>query len=136
MLKISQKKKVLDFILKTDSANILLDAKGVELNSLGMVSHIPNLIADKTKSSVIKGINQAFSTLEILKSHTEIIDTNKTNYLLIVTYKDLNLGQGEDFYSIFAKDKLDTILKSYKTNTNLSVDNIFILSVDDFDLIN
>ena len=50
--------KAVDFLIADANCNILIDAKGVEMNQLGMVGHKPEVILDKTKTSVMKGIEQ------------------------------------------------------------------------------
>jgi hypothetical protein len=134
--KFSQNEKLVDFVISTESSNVFIDAKGVELNYLGMVSHRPDIVADKTKTSVIKGIEQALSTLSIINSvKSEALQNRENNYLLIISYKDLYLGSGEDFYQTFGKERIDELFIKYSSSSQLPIENIFLLSVDDFDLL-
>ena len=54
--------EIVDFLIVDDGATIFMDAKGVEMRTLGHVSPDPRIVSDKVKDSVIKGIRQAFKT--------------------------------------------------------------------------
>ncbi|MBI2471615.1 MAG: hypothetical protein HYV59_10300 [Planctomycetes bacterium] len=130
------KGKLVDFLIQSDEANIFIDAKGVEIAYLGMVGHRPDVIRDKTKSSVIKGIQQGFETAKRLSEmeNNKSIKEQKQNYLLIVTFKDLFLGNGHDFYENIAKEKLDEIVNQYGCYQWIPFEHMYFLSIEDFDL--
>ena len=105
--------KVVDYLLVDRDAKVFVDAKGVEISYLGMVGHRPEIIKDKTKDSVIKGIQQGFETARRLQPLEKIgeVEIGKTeNYLVVVTFKDLFVGNGTDFYQYVAKDTLDRLV--------------------------
>ena len=128
------KGKVVDFLIVDDNCNILIDAKGVEMNQLGMVGHRPEVILDKTESSVVKGIEQGTEVADKLKSIPQIdgLQTGCENFLLVVTYKDFYIGNGETFYETIGKGKVDKLRSVYDVS-QLPYENMYFISVDDFD---
>ena len=107
--------KVVDFLIVDDNCNILIDAKGVEMNQLGMVGHRPEVILDKTKTSVVKGIEQGTVVADKLKDISQIdgLKTGCENFLLVVTYKNFYVGNGETFYATIGKKKVDEFRSGY-----------------------
>jgi len=134
--KIAADGKIIDFLLIEDDANVFIDAKGVELAHLGMVSHKSEVVQDKTRSSVIKAITQGYETAISLDAmpNTHHLISGKVNYLLVVTYKDLYIGNGQDFYENIAKDKLDRIIQEKGKNW-IPFENMYFISIDDFELL-
>ncbi len=126
--------KVVDFLIVDDNCNILIDAKGVEMNQLGMVGHRPEVILDKTKTSVMKGIQQGTEVADKLKDICQIDDlqTGHENFLLVVTYKDCYVGNGKTFYEAIGRERVDEIRAGYDTS-QLPYENMYFISVDDFD---
>ena len=129
--------KAVDFLVVDDNCNILIDAKGVEMNQLGMVGHKPEVILDKTKDSVRKGIEQGTEVADKLKDICQIdgLQTGHENFLLVVTYKDFYVGNGKTFYEAIGRDgreRVDEIRAGYDTS-QLPYENMYFISVDDFD---
>jgi hypothetical protein len=127
--------KLVDFLLVDDDMHVFVDAKGVEMGYLGMVSHRPEVIQDKTKSSILKGIAQGYDTARRLSNIQHIGGLSvgaKDNYLLVITFKDLYVGSGQDFYEYIAKE--DEIVKEYGNRHWIPFENMYFLSIDDLDL--
>jgi len=127
--------KTTDFVLVDEGINILIDAKGVEMGYLGMVSHLPNVIKDKTKVSVIKGIKQGYETVKLLRKVSLIngIEIGKEDsFLLIVTFKDLYIGNGKDFQSYIAKYTFESIDAEYGEQL-IPPQNMYFISINDLD---
>ena len=111
--------KVVDFIINDENSNIFVESKAVEIAPLGRVTHESQIIRNHTKNTVIKGIHQALETAYRLhnSSHSENkYKVSQSNYVLIVTYRDLFVGSGLDYYRSVAKDKLDELLGQYQVN--------------------
>lgn len=127
--------KVTDFLITEDGANIFVEAKGVEIVYLGKVSYIPEEICRRVENSAIKGIEQGFEVVKRLSAQGSLNQTfqaTSENYLLVITLKELYLGNGKDFYDAVAKDKIDALIG----NTNsppIPLENIYFLTVDDLD---
>lgn len=127
--------KVTDFLITEDGANIFVDAKGVEMAYLGKISHVPEVILDKVQTSALKGIEQGFQIVKRLSVQGSLNKTFKAtneNYLLIVTFKELYLGNGKDFYNAVAKDKIDALIGDGNAPP-IPLENIYFLTVDDMD---
>ncbi len=132
---LNQKEKIVDFIITEPSINVFIDAKGIELSYLGMVSHLSEVVTDKTRTSAIKGVEQYYSTVNQILTKDFIDIKGKDNFLIIVTYKDIYLGNGKDFLDNIAKEKYNLILEKYPNCSFLKTDNIYFISIDDFDLL-
>lgn len=126
--------KVVDFLIVDDDCNILIDAKGVEMNQRGMIGHRPEVILDKTETSVVKGVLQGTEVADKLRSISPIdgLQTGRENFLLVVTYKDFYIGNGETFYETIGKEKIDMLRSGYDAS-QLPNENMYFISVDDFD---
>ncbi|MDP2144790.1 MAG: hypothetical protein Q8J80_11770 [Gallionella sp.] len=127
--------KVTDFFITEDGANVFIDAKGVEMAYLGKVSHAPEVILGKVATSAIKGIEQGFQVVKRLSAQGLLNQTfraSSENYLLIVTFKELYLGNGQDFYDMAAKNKIDSFVGS-GSSPPIPLENIYFLTVDDLD---
>ncbi len=129
--------KAVDFLIADANCNILIDAKGVEMNQLGMVGHKPEVILDKTKTSVMKGIEQGTEVADKLKDISQIdgLQTGRENFLLVVTYKDFYVGNGKTFYETVGRvgrERVDEIRAGYDAS-QLPYENMYFISVDDFD---
>lgn len=125
-------KKVVDFVIKEESANIFIDAKAVEMSYMGKVTHNPNIISDKVKDSIIKAIEQSYETVNRFKS-SEVLDIKKENYLIVITYKELYLGNGNVFYETVAKNRIDKILSFYSNIEMIPLENIYFITINEFD---
>lgn len=128
----------MDFLIIDNNVNVLIDAKGVEMNYLGMVSHIPEVIRHKTKSSISKGIQQGYETAKLLSTRTEVnghIIGKEKNYLLIVTFKDLFVGNGQDFQDHIAAESFSAMKSKYDGDNLIPAENMYFISIDDLDLL-
>lgn len=116
--------------------NLFVEAKGVEVGHLGMTSYRPDIVTDRVRSSVVKGIQQGMDVVVALRrsaSRPDIDLDRKNNFLLLVTYKDLLLGTGIDFYESFARDRLNPILGNDPDNCPIPLEQVCIVSADEFD---
>jgi hypothetical protein len=130
--------KVVDYLLIDKNNKIFIDAKGVEMSYLGMVGHEPEVITDKTRNSIVKGIQQGFETARRLGNIERIGETETgsgNNYLIVVTFKDMYVGNGVDFYEYVAKDTLNKIIGQSGNMTLIPFEHMYFMSIDDFDLL-
>lgn len=132
-------RKTVDYLLIDGDAHIYIDAKAVEATYIGEVTEDPEIIFQRVDHSVIKGIEQAYSLAQDLDGMTNIgkvpLGEPKARYLLIVTFKDLYLGCGRDFYHYIARNKLDEILQRYGTSPRIPFEHIYVISIEDFELL-
>lgn len=127
--------KVTDFLITEDGANIFVDAKGVEIAYLGKVSHNPEIVLDKVETSALKGIEQGFQVAHCMSTQNASnppFRASNENYLLIVTFKELYLGNGKDFYEAIAREKIDALISNGESFP-IPLENIYFITVDDLD---
>jgi len=132
------KGKLVDYLLIDKGNKVFVDAKGVEMSYLGMVGHQPDIITDKTRSSIVKGIQQGFETARRLENVERIgeIELRKgNNYLIVVTFKNMYVGNGTDFYEYVAKDTLNKIIGQSGNMASIPFEHMYFMSIDDFDLL-
>jgi hypothetical protein len=102
----------------------------------GKVTHLPEIVRDRVKTSIIKAIEQAFDVLrrlQITNSKNPVIRHRNPNYLLVVTFKELYLGNGRNFYDAIAKDKLDEMSEQYRGSPQIPLENMYFITVEEFD---
>ncbi|WP_045420197.1 GapS1 family protein [Vibrio jasicida] len=126
---------VVDFIVSNERSNIFIDAKAVELPYLGKVSDNPKVILGKVRTSALKAIKQANVLNDyILRNELDKVCSKENNYLLVVTYKELYLGNGLDFYESIAKSEIDEIMDSVAEEARIPLENIYFITLEEFDL--
>ena len=126
------------YLLMDEGNKIFIDAKGVEMSYLGMVGHQPEVITDKTRTSIVKGIQQGFETasrLESIKKLGGVEIGEGDDYLIVVTFKDMFVGNGLNFYEYVAKDTLNKLMSQYGGTAPIPLEHMYFMSIDDFDLL-
>ena len=129
--------KAVDFMMVDQGNNILIETKGVAMPWKGMVAWQPGTVVSASKSSLVKGIEQAFdvaSRLANLKSIGSTVLGTQDTFLLIVTFKDMFVGNGETFRNYIASDEIDRIIRDTGNNEWIPMSNIFFISVDELDM--
>ena len=122
-----------DFAILGDQANILIDAKGVEMTHGGMTSHRPEVITGQSKSSILKGIRQGIETAKAFAKDKPSNRSRERNFLLIVTFKDLYLGTGRDLSSYVMRDRLTNALGAHASESVIPLEHMYFVSIDEFD---
>jgi hypothetical protein len=134
---LSTSQKLVDFIVVDDNANVFIDAKAVEMAYQGKVSHLSEVVKGKSKVSVIKAIRQSHDVIKHLEStnvnHT-ILKPRKRNYLLVITFKELYLGNGRTFYEAIGKDEIDSIYREYDGYSNIGLEDMYFITIDEFEI--
>ncbi len=125
--------KTVDFFIEEQDANILIDAKGVEMGHEGMTSHRPEIVTGQAKSSIIKGIQQAIETATALAVGDMKRWPRENNFLLIVTFKDLYLGTGSDFYQYVVKERLERSLQVAPSQSIIPLEHMYFISIEELD---
>ena len=133
---LGEKGKQIDFIVHEADANILIDAKGVEMSYQGRVTHSASFLKDRTKSSILNAIRQAHDVIQKLDQTPECrIPSQKRNYLFVVTYKEFHLGNGRSYYEISAQEKMDEIYREYNSCPVISPENMYFITIDELDYV-
>ena len=126
----------IDFLIQDGTENIFVDAKAVEINSQGKTTHSTEILRDKTKQSILKAIAQAHDAIKkLLDSSNSSISSSQNNYLLVITFKDLYLGNGTNYYEVVAKDKIRDIYDKYKSYPCIPSENMHFITIDDLDIL-
>lgn len=127
---------LIDFVVSDGDANIFIDAKAVEVGYLGKVTHLAEVVRGKTETSILKAIKQAHDViyrLQQLKNNNSALQSKNNNYLIVVTYKELYVGNGQTFYESVAKDKIDEIYSHYNNAQTINLENMYFLDIEDFE---
>lgn len=118
-----------DAIIEDESSLVYLDAKGVEMATLGMLpSAPPRVITDKLKKSVLKGIEQGYDSNRSVKSSSPEL-SDKEAFLVIVTYKEFFLGSGTTFEYSLGADFLTKLNSKTKPEYQIPSENMFFLDI-------
>ncbi len=127
---------LIDFLIVDGGANIFVDAKAVEMSYQGKVSHLSEVIKDKTKASALKAIKQAHDVLKRLQHYQSshpLLRQRPQNYLIVITFKELYLGNGLTFYESVAKSAIDEIHQCYSGYPRIHPKDMYFLTIEDFD---
>ena len=126
----------IDFVIHEKEANVFIEAKGVEMNYPGRVTHSVSFLKDKTSPSVLKAIRQAHGIIQKLEQTPQCrIPSKKNNYLFVVTYKAFNLHNGRSYYKVLAQEKMDEIYQEYNSCQVISPENMYFITIDELDYV-
>lgn len=127
--------KCVDYLIPGSDSNIFIDAKAVEMPYLGKVSDNPEVILGKIKNTAIKAIEQAYELNNFLlnASKEELPSFKEKSYLLVVTYKELYIGNGDLVYESLAKKKIDEITNAFEERAIIDLSHIYFITIQDFD---
>jgi len=125
--------QLVDYAILAQGGTILIDAKAVDPTDLGLIAHKAEVVADKVKP-VFKAIDQGFEVARHLRIQG-ISNDPAPVFLLVVTYSDLLLGTGPDFYKYVGQRRIDKLTEVYGGTPPVPIEHIFFLSVNDFDLL-
>ena len=134
----SAHQQIVDFAIVCDECYVFIETKAVAMRPDGMVTDRPGTVRARSKSSVLKGIEQAYALANALQNVEEVRGFgmgDRCKYLIIVTYKDLIVGNGQLFRDHIAPDEVDKIISKYGGEDLIPLSNVFIVSIDDFDIL-
>lgn len=131
-------RKVVDALIRDEDDNVLVDAKGIEFPEIGMITHLPEVVRDRAKPSVLKAIDQAYSTIAGLARVQEEgkprLGPGK-NYLFVVTMMDTFLGNGGDFLKIVGEEELTKIQHRHGGVALVPADQMYFVAVQDVEVL-
>ena len=131
-------RKFVDFVVSDKGCNIFIEAKGVSLRWDVMVTDIPEKIAERSETSIEKGIRQAYNLAANLLPGTSIggIEVGSgDNYLLLVTFKDTYLCNGQFYYNNIDSVVIDEIIANEGKGELIPLSHIFFISVDELEIL-
>lgn len=125
----------IDFVIQEQKANIFVDAKAVDMTPKGMSAHRLEIILHRTKISALKAITQSYAVAAKIEANpTEQLQLAENNYLLVVTYKALHLGNGNTYYEVIAKEKIDELIAQYEGHELVPSSNIYFVTIEEFEI--
>jgi hypothetical protein len=127
---------VVDFQISSEDELILIESKAVEISPYARVSSDPRVVSGNLRDSVTKAIKQGFATATNFLGEQGLGGARaKEIFLLIVTYKDLFIGNGGDFLlNTPAKEEIERFIVERDLDPRaLEFDRVFFLSVREFD---
>lgn len=124
--------KSADYALEYESSFVILESKAIETKKLSQINPTDEILFNEYKTSIIKGIKQAYSTAKALNAKSE--PSKKKFYVLIISYKQLFLGTAKKIWDEFAGKDIEEFLIEHEIDKSIiPPDNIFIVSVDEYD---
>lgn len=128
-----QEEPKIDFIIPLSNANILIEAKAVEMHKMAKVN--PDTLGSSLKDNIAKALIQAISVQNKIKEGDVSGLTPKECYIFIISYKELYLGPGERIWDEALKQSCHDYFKEKEIDYLESFDpsKVFIVPIDTFD---
>jgi|GEM_PF-929449 len=118
-------RKQVDFIL---DSKILIESKAIELKSLPAIIPDNEVLTKSLKDSIIKAYSQQMLTV------CNTIKTNKEYFGIIITYKQLEIGNGKICWDTFLKEATKEFCSENGLDmTILPPQNLFIIDLQTWD---
>lgn len=116
--------KTVDYLVEGD---ILIEVKAIEIKATSGILRLPAMLTKEFNHSIIKAYQQMLST-------ANAIDAAKEWFGIILTYRELYLGSGEDAWEEFLKEPIT----KYALENNLSLaslipKNVFFIDIECWD---
>jgi hypothetical protein len=131
--RIGDQKKCVDFLVEETDCDVLIEAKAVELSTIGQGANDTEFLFQALKP-IIKALHQGFATrvrLDALKPAGT--GQAKDTFLVVVTHSDLNLGSNSA-WSQMLKDRLIRKLgREFGEDLPIPFENIFLISALEFE---
>lgn len=130
--------KVTDFLLALEDSIVMIEVKAAEMQPMVKVLPRKKELTGGLEDSVVKATIQGFTLANALKNERPDIPItpNTKFYLLIVTYRDMHLGPGENVWDEFLRDAVAPELQKEGIDQALiAPERIATLSVEEFDLL-
>jgi hypothetical protein len=116
--------EVADFLLEK---NVLIEAKAIELDPKAAVLRYSELLSSVLKKSIVKAYCQLLST-------ANAINKDETYYALIITYKEMYLGFGQDAWEEFLQVGVEKYANENKISMSiLPPENLCIIDIETWD---
>lgn len=127
--------KKVDFIIQENGLNIYVDAKAVEMDSSAKMTQSFSSLKSRTKRSILKAIAQSHATAnEAFKQEKFGIQDTDESYILVVTYKNMNLFNGRFYCENIVPGEMDALYAAHQEGTIISPDRIYFVDITEFDL--
>lgn len=137
LMKIYPGSKVTDFLIASHNSTVFIEVKSQDINPKVVVFPDNPQLKNELKDSIVKATIQAITLINVMdSSHSyEEGEGNKEPFLLIITYKNLYLGNGRMMWDEFLGSAVLSKLDSSLDVSLLPPENIAVLSIEEFDLL-
>jgi hypothetical protein len=125
------KEKVADFFIQEFDCNIYIDAKASEMPRPGKVAYEADHVRRLTRHHVRKAITQCNSAARVISREVPGSD-RPTTFAIVLTYKEMYLGNGERFIEMIGDGDQLTLQAEFGAAT-IPPENVFFLSISDFE---
>lgn len=134
-VKLAEPGNLVDFLIVENDTNIFIEAKGVEMAARGKATHLKHVVHGAATSSLIKAIKQAHAlNKRISEKHISAnIRTRRETYLIVVTYKELYIGNGNALCRAVGKESLDRIYDLYAEELQIPLSKMYFLTIDELE---
>jgi hypothetical protein len=124
--RIGKKHKVTDYLVENE---ILIECKAIELRPHINVDPTDEVLSDEFRSSIVKAYaHQMLSVAAKLSQHVEY-------YGIIITYKELHLGDTNDIWEQFLGAETMKVVSDHEIIKKLPKKNLFFINLASWDLI-
>ena len=126
---------LIDFVVSEGSSNIFIDAKAAELHYEGKTALSFNEMNRWVNDSLGKAIKQAHQVLGAIcrSTPTESLRARPNNYLIVVTYKDLFISNGQRLIECIGKENFDVLLAGVSDTNVIPSSHMYFMTIDDFE---
>lgn len=126
--------KCVDFVVLEGDCTVLIDAKAMEMSTLGRVARTAEAVVRAVKGSVVKAMVQGLAMDRRLKAggHAVPVGTEET-FLVVVTFGELYLGSNREFRSLFGENLVPRLERDFGAPLPVPIENMFFITVDEFE---
>lgn len=127
--------KCVDFLIVENDCNVLIDAKGVEMSTVGRVSHEAEIVYRAVKDSAMKAIVQGMDTVRRVRgtASERIPFGTQENYLLVVTFEPLHLGPSNELGALFGSQLTRRLHRDFGEPLPFPLENVFFCSIGELE---
>lgn len=122
---LGKESKVVDFVVER---NVLIEAKAVELRPIVSVNPTDENLAKELSKNIVK----AYAVQMLTVANT--LQLSDEYFGIIITYKELYLGETIDIWEQFLRDETMKIIPDEKYLEKLPADNLFFIDLATWDL--
>lgn len=136
LLRARQGRSLIDFLVADGDAHVFVDAKAAEMNYRGTVTHDAVELAKLLDASLLKAIKQANSViadLAQLNSADPVFKPRGSNYLIVVTYARMNIGNGRALANSVGMSAIEAISADQPEGQRVPIENMYFMTIEEFE---
>lgn len=135
-LKRKSNQSLIDFLIVDNDANIFVDAKAVEMAYQGKATHDSGELVRWLGTSALKAIRQAHAVMQALpesRAGDEVMQRRPHNYLIVVTYSELYVGNGRVLSEAVGIATTDALLAKFPHDVRIPLENMHFMTIREFE---